>query len=752
VKRIEYSGGRWILLALALASLASEVRAQPSTATTLAAPAVDQPVDTSSVEALLDESIVSIASLTAETAKTAPGTTWSISGDELRQYGITTLADAINFLAMGMVTERYLDASEIGARGVEFAGDYGSHILLLLDGHALNEQWESAISLDRPLGVPLELIDHIELILGPGSVLYGSNAVLGVVNIVTKRAENFGTMRVVLESELVSSLRVGAGGGTSFTLLHTPGHVVGMVEGYAQQGPAVEVGPQEYGVDAVTGLRRRFRADHVNNGVWGGTVYAGRFERMPAGYLRTDWGDLELDLRGVQSNRGSPISVWVDFDSPATRVNERWLSGDLRYHRQATDTLDLSARLYLDDYLYHEHLPTEAAENCLDGQLEGCAYELTGTARWAGLELRGNLDWFGDRKLSTLVGTDGRARIIDNNESYVDNRSGERTTADAWTTQELAIGAYVEQTIGVVDWLGVNFGARLDADQRFGAHLSPRVAVTLTAWQGGALKGIFSEAFRAPHAYEINYADPTWWVIADSLRPEVVRSAELAFEQRLGLHRLVASLFATSWFDLVREQTLTDEELQAAIERGELQADVDTGYQYRNTDSFVSYGANAALLGQVLQGRLRYGVTLTAARIQQDWLSWDQPVALPAAAGLFGNARVSYRFDEPWPTVAAAVRMVGPRQVYGTEFDPPPAAPLQAEARLTASGPLPWVSGLRYRVSVGGALADESAFATGPLRAPSDTYTRQETAPVDRYRLLVGLDYTPDFNNHESRP
>ncbi len=54
------------------------------------------------------------------------------------------------------------------------------------DGHAINEPLFGTARFDRGAGIPLEMVDHIEVILGPGSVLYGSNAMLGVINVITK--------------------------------------------------------------------------------------------------------------------------------------------------------------------------------------------------------------------------------------------------------------------------------------------------------------------------------------------------------------------------------------------------------------------------------------------------------------------------------------------------------------------------------------------------------------------------------------
>src|SRR6185503_17011460 len=121
--------------------------------------------------------------------------------------GIHSLDEAINFLSLGMVTENPLGAVAIGARGVLVTQDYGSHVLLLINGHSVNEQWGGTAYFERGAAIPLELVDHIEVILGPGSVLYGSNAMLGVINVVTKRAKDYDGVHAVVESEIPTSIR-----------------------------------------------------------------------------------------------------------------------------------------------------------------------------------------------------------------------------------------------------------------------------------------------------------------------------------------------------------------------------------------------------------------------------------------------------------------------------------------------------------------------------------------------------------------
>lgn len=703
--------------------------------------------DTAELEGLLDEAVVSTASkASAQTASTAPATTTTITAEDLRRYGIHSLDEALNFLSLGMITESPRETVEIGARGVLLSGDYGNHVLLLVDGHAMNEPWGGTAYFDRGAGVPFELIDHIEVILGPGSVLYGSNAMLGVINIVTKRAKDFAGLRGVFESELPTSVRGVAGFGKEFRLFGQRAEITAAVEYFASRGPGATFGPQSYGADSVTGLPRRFSSAAPANGVWGsaGSVDL-LFDQIPSAYARLVVGGFELTLHGAMYKRWSPFVGVNDLGSSQGFERDRWLSFDARYHATISDLARLSARVYGDIYDYHERDPLAGAQDCLDGQLRGCTYELDGASRWAGTEIQSTFDWLKDGRLVTLIGVDARLRYAAGGAGvYTDAVTGKGVVGTpAYGATEKALAVFVEQTARPAAWLGLNAGARVDVDERFGTHVSPRLAAVASPWRGGHFKAIYAEAFRAPTAYERYFRDSGSQLAAPELRPETARSAEGSFEQRLGAQRLLVTVFRTWLTDLVVDTQISDAQLAAAIKARQLAAGVTYASQYRNTSSVTSYGASLGIDGGVLGQRLRYGLAVTGAYARQDDGDDDgSPTSkLPASAQLFGNARISYDLGGRLPVIALAGRFAGSRPISASSFTPTPTAGPLVELRGTVSGPFPRLTGLSYRVSGTFLAATGNPYAVGPLESPTAAYRAQETVPLDRYRATVGLEY-----------
>lgn len=732
---------RWTTANLVAAALAALVTIPP---------AISQADDTSDLRGLLDQPVVTTASKTAETGSEAPATSTTITAEDLRRYGIRSLNEAINYLSLGMVTTNPLHAVEIGARGVLFTVDYGNHVLLLVNGHAMNEPWNGTAYYERGAGIPFELIDHIEVILGPGSVLYGSHAMLGVINIVTKSAKDYKGIHLTVESELPTSIRGAAGAGLDFNLLGRDGELTLQFEYYAQSGPTFTFGPQDYGEDSVTGEPKRFSPDGPPTGIWGGEASKSYATRIPAAYARLKYGEFELAARAETYRRSTPYlniinNSFGDFNDPNTYELDRIVSLDLKHRHRFSPVFELRSRAYLDFYDYAWNNVSSAAEDCLGDQLSGCKRVLVGKSQWGGAEVQGTFDWTRDSSFPTLVGLDARSRSVSSSLDITDSATGALAEGlNAYKESNGTLALYFQQKARVASWLDVNAGARADLFPGFGGKVSPRAAIIVTPWKGSTLKAIYAEAFRAPSAYERLFADPRDSITSPDLQPETVRSIEASFEHRFGAQRIFFGAFRSFWSDIVLSTTATQEELDAAEAAGKLvpgQSPSDV-YRYRNIATLDDYGFNAAFEGSALEDRLRYGVQITSAYARRD--DGEGPTRLTVGPQLFGNARVSYDLAGNLPVVALCGQLLGSRPADGAfygGFTPPPHVPPYGELRATASGPIPWVKGLSYRVSANVALGSNGPYVIGPNQAATERQPQAELSPVDRFRTAIQLRY-----------
>ncbi len=136
----------------------------------------------------LSNTKVTTASKFAEKLSDAPSVMTVVSQDELNRFGGMTLSEILNRVAgLNVSSGFFQDRSTIAVEGDQTRLDSG-HILFLINGRPVREIMEGGVSSDLLESFPVRILERIEVIKGPGSVLYGSDAFSGVVNLITKKA------------------------------------------------------------------------------------------------------------------------------------------------------------------------------------------------------------------------------------------------------------------------------------------------------------------------------------------------------------------------------------------------------------------------------------------------------------------------------------------------------------------------------------------------------------------------------------
>ena len=140
------------------------------------------------LEALLNVKVTT-ASKFSEDISDAPGVMHVITRDELQRYHALTLSEILNHVpGLALTTASFTDRSMVASRGDQTTINSG-HILYLINGRPTREVLEGGIASDLLESFPVSILERVEVILGPGSVLYGSNAYSAVVNLITRKAE-----------------------------------------------------------------------------------------------------------------------------------------------------------------------------------------------------------------------------------------------------------------------------------------------------------------------------------------------------------------------------------------------------------------------------------------------------------------------------------------------------------------------------------------------------------------------------------
>ncbi|MCB9397976.1 MAG: TonB-dependent receptor [Acidobacteria bacterium] len=144
--------------------------------------AQDQPLAELSLEELLNVQVSSV-SRRLESAIWAPGTVTVLSAEHLQDLQVNTLHEALQTVPGIFITETYFSlSSDVGIRGSLSSGG-NNKTLFLINGHPIFHPIDSTFFPDL---VPIQAIDRVEIIRGPVSVMYGTNAYTGVINVITK--------------------------------------------------------------------------------------------------------------------------------------------------------------------------------------------------------------------------------------------------------------------------------------------------------------------------------------------------------------------------------------------------------------------------------------------------------------------------------------------------------------------------------------------------------------------------------------
>ncbi|MYM96778.1 TonB-dependent receptor plug domain-containing protein, partial [Rugamonas sp. FT81W] len=168
------------------------------------------------------------ATKTATPLHATPAVVTLVTADDIARYGYQTLAEALSHVAGFVESDDRLNHN-FGVRGINAGAQSASRaIKILLDGQpiAFRSTQQQLTGLEF---IPMNMVERIEIVRGPVSVLYGADALLGAVNVITRRD---GTeQRLALGHEW-------SGGGRSADLL--------AASGSAQFGTAVEGAPSPY--------------------------------------------------------------------------------------------------------------------------------------------------------------------------------------------------------------------------------------------------------------------------------------------------------------------------------------------------------------------------------------------------------------------------------------------------------------------------------------------------------------------------
>lgn len=528
-----------------------------------------QPQTTNEPEDLFDMSIEELMEVEVRTAskykqsiKEAPASVTILTSEEIRKYGYRTMLDILQSVP-GFYKTYDRNYGYIGVRGFGRPGDYNSRILMMIDGHRINDNIGGGLGLMTDFHLEVDLIERIEIVRGPGSALYGSNAFFAVINVITKSAEHYNGLE--LSGELASN-------DTERTRL-TYGHTFRndfdlLVSGTCFDSDGQTLYYPEFDDPATNYGRVKNDDDDFKNF-----------------FVKTSLYDFTLTVAHVQREKGIPTAPWgTIFNNRRTRTWDDYDLIGLTYEHDFPDELSVQSKVAYNHYNYD-------GDYAFD---DGGVY--INKDWWKGRWWTGELQFtkrLSDRhKVVWGADTQYNTRQDQKNwdsEIYLNDRRHSKS----W-------GIYLQDEFQISENLILNAGVRRDYYDATGDTTNPRAGLIYNPADDTAVKLLFGRAFRAPSAYELYYEDGGYSQKANpNLNPETIRTYELVYERRLNknLYSTVSG-FYNEIKDLIDQTTDPSDSL----------------LQFQNLSEVTAKGLEVAVDGKWdngMRGRIGYSFVQT---------------------------------------------------------------------------------------------------------------------------------------------
>lgn len=473
-----------------------------------------------SLEDLMNVEVVT-ASRKSQDIDTAPANITVITEEEIRNSGAQTLAELLERLpGVYIPTQGHGDES-IYIRGV--GERYNDKTLLMFDGYPFRDVYYYSYPLNAT--IPLANIKQIEVVRGPGSSLYGTNAFAGVVNIITKNPED------INDTEVLAG--IGSRGSEQYHVLWGAHNEDGGLSVLARY------------LDADLG-----RIDMDEKGEPSGKT---RFFGGKAVHLNTNYRDIDFQA-GYYRTEMPDVMESIDTKDVRTQQDAFFRLG---YTRDISDRLNMRARAY-SNLSWADEEVLEFDDGVLDKRKEDSRQsDIIGVdVQWQ-YRVSQNNDF--------LFGLTHEREHLHHSWSREYDPPGSAPVITGWVSSDQQpfptevrtynSALYAEDEIRLIpEVLSLTAGARLDDYKQTGSRLSPRAGVVWTPCERTVVKLLYGESFRSPSYRELFKQSDDGTSEGDpDLNPEVMKTAELGISRYLtDNHRLDVSFFQSRLEDFIK--------------------------------------------------------------------------------------------------------------------------------------------------------------------------------------------------------
>lgn len=496
----------------------------------------------------LDEMVVT-GTRTPHTLKDAPVETVVINREDIEQSNAQTVSDLVKTIpglsAQGVDNIFGSASSRVRLRGLSFNNGYG---LILIDGQRMHASSASGAHGEYAVGlnqIPISMIERIEVIKGPSSVLYGSDAMAGVINIITRKVPDKATS--------------GAG---------------------AQYGWYKVKEGLDYYTDAVVtptdeGKTRNTRTAYA---------YTGNKINDSAGFL-ISYSHEDSEGTGSTPYDYNRDAAMGKVDVLLTDMASGWIKGEISNYKRTSTSITEE-----DDYRIAAGMDFDFSQNH-KLMLKGYHYldDFSTSSRGGHIGYdQGELQytWYTHAGHVLTAGTEFQRQTID----YTMNNSSSGVTTTTTVLEDVdTFSAYLQDEWTLFSKLTLVPGVRYDHHSTFGDSFNPKLNVMYKVLANTSLRASVGKSFKSPTIRQLYYDVPYWhspfWVASNpDLEPEKSIGYSVGIEQWLFDNRGMINV--TGFRNDINDMVVTDSTGQT-YEGSPL-------YIYENVDKATVQGVEVA--------------------------------------------------------------------------------------------------------------------------------------------------------------
>jgi iron complex outermembrane receptor protein len=454
--------------------------------------------------------------------------------------------------------------SYLGVRGFLRPGDYNTRVLVLLDGHRLNDNIYDSVYFGHEM-LDVGAIDRVEIVRGPSSSVYGSNAFFGVINLVSKRGRQLDGIEATGDAGTFGAYSGRVSYGKRFA---GDAEVFLSASYYDSRGRGRIYYPE-------FDQRISLQPEATHNGV----AENSDAERAVNFVGNVTLGDFTVSGFWSARMKQVPTASFAGaFNDPRERTDDDRGYVDVRYDHNLSSDVQLHGRAYWDYYSYYGDYPDDAGNPGSPSSVVISKDSVVG--KWVGAEAQVTAKIL--RRHTLVAGIEFRQNLQQKQVSYFDTLPLVYDINDDRRSHTFAFYAQGEMILRP-DLL-LNAGLRYDDySDVFGRTINPRLGLVYNPTERTTLKVLYGEAFRAPNVYEqFYYPNPS----GAGLRPERIHTTEVTLEQDFARHyRLSLSAYRYNVRDLISQSPATE------------------GFSYyANLDHAAATGAECELEGRFAAG------------------------------------------------------------------------------------------------------------------------------------------------------